>query len=531
MLTGRFHGRHLNFLILLLSMIITCFYALSWWDFTHDDAYISFRYAENLVQGNGLVFNPGERVEGYTNFLWTLMSAVVIAFGGDPAIFSKILGLISALATLVIVSLYMQKISSSGNEKNVSFAPAILSFFVPFSFWAIGGLETSFFTFWVTIGLLHTVEGKEQKLFSKASLFLVIASFTRPDGLYFWVIAFTYSMLIASGRRYETVFKWFMPHVVFFLPYFIWRWSYYGWLFPNTYYVRMGTDFAQNRELWYSGFHYLLDFFSVNGGISLIFFLFDAILITSFRGKKFFVAVISLTFLHLIRVGGDEKVFSRLIVPVLPLLAILLAEWIRANGPRIRSFFPVGEDAGSAFSNFFRRILAVFVPLLLFIVLWGVLLQANNDKSSLNYIKRHISLYCIRAKAAGQWIHKHALPGETMAARAIGILGYYGKIPCFDLLGIVDEHIAHLPLKPGQATAHGKSDLIHIIRKKPTYVFFMLHNPEKMGYRPFKIHLDIDRNRAKPMLLFKYDPTLSPDTQYMKNPDENQGLLKPVMSQ
>ncbi|MCX7840525.1 MAG: hypothetical protein N2559_13895, partial [Anaerolineae bacterium] len=38
-----------------------------------DDAYISFRYAQNALRGHGLVFNPGERVEGFTNFLWTAL--------------------------------------------------------------------------------------------------------------------------------------------------------------------------------------------------------------------------------------------------------------------------------------------------------------------------------------------------------------------------------------------------------------------------------------------------------------------------
>ena len=40
-----------------------------------DDAFISFRYARNLLDGHGLVWNPGERVEGYTNFLWTILLA------------------------------------------------------------------------------------------------------------------------------------------------------------------------------------------------------------------------------------------------------------------------------------------------------------------------------------------------------------------------------------------------------------------------------------------------------------------------
>jgi hypothetical protein len=42
-------------------------------DFVSDDAYISFRYARNLAEHGQLVFNLGERVEGYTNFLWTVL--------------------------------------------------------------------------------------------------------------------------------------------------------------------------------------------------------------------------------------------------------------------------------------------------------------------------------------------------------------------------------------------------------------------------------------------------------------------------
>ena len=46
-----------------------------------DDAYISYRYAQNLVDGHGLIFNVGERVEGYSNLLWTLIVAGGIALG------------------------------------------------------------------------------------------------------------------------------------------------------------------------------------------------------------------------------------------------------------------------------------------------------------------------------------------------------------------------------------------------------------------------------------------------------------------
>lgn len=50
---------------------------LAWFNrFIQDDAFISFRYAYNLVNGIGLVWNEGERIEGYTNFLWTLAMSI-----------------------------------------------------------------------------------------------------------------------------------------------------------------------------------------------------------------------------------------------------------------------------------------------------------------------------------------------------------------------------------------------------------------------------------------------------------------------
>ena len=52
--------------------------------FLCDDAFISFRYTRNLLEGHGLVFNPGEYVEGYTNFLWILELAAIWGIFGLP---------------------------------------------------------------------------------------------------------------------------------------------------------------------------------------------------------------------------------------------------------------------------------------------------------------------------------------------------------------------------------------------------------------------------------------------------------------
>jgi len=77
--------------------LLTVLIAAGWlaWTrrFVQDDAFISFRYARNWVNGHGLVFNPGERVEGYTNFLWTLLCALPIKMDWDPVFFTTIVGI------------------------------------------------------------------------------------------------------------------------------------------------------------------------------------------------------------------------------------------------------------------------------------------------------------------------------------------------------------------------------------------------------------------------------------------------------
>ena len=55
-------------------------------DFTLENAYITFRYAQHFANGQGLVYNAGERVEGYTNFLWTVLLGIAIRFGATQSV-------------------------------------------------------------------------------------------------------------------------------------------------------------------------------------------------------------------------------------------------------------------------------------------------------------------------------------------------------------------------------------------------------------------------------------------------------------
>ncbi|HEY4491844.1 MAG TPA: hypothetical protein VI958_07560, partial [Acidobacteriota bacterium] len=75
--------RALFFLVILMIFIwaVADAYQRRW---VTDDIFIGFRYAQNLVDGRGLVYNTGERVEGYTNFLWVLIMAGGLLVGIKP---------------------------------------------------------------------------------------------------------------------------------------------------------------------------------------------------------------------------------------------------------------------------------------------------------------------------------------------------------------------------------------------------------------------------------------------------------------
>jgi|GEM_PF-1909000 len=78
--------------VFLVAILVIFSRHVSYFDFVCDDAFISFRYAKNLVTHGELVYNIGERIEGYTNFLWTLLIAGGIWLGADPVHFAKTLG-------------------------------------------------------------------------------------------------------------------------------------------------------------------------------------------------------------------------------------------------------------------------------------------------------------------------------------------------------------------------------------------------------------------------------------------------------
>src|SRR5437867_5557888 len=83
-------------------------------NFVTDDAFISFVYSRNLAEHGQLVFNLGERVEGYTNFLWTVLLAGLMKLGWQPESSSLWLGGAFAVATLAVCAALSRRLWERG---------------------------------------------------------------------------------------------------------------------------------------------------------------------------------------------------------------------------------------------------------------------------------------------------------------------------------------------------------------------------------------------------------------------------------
>jgi len=241
-----------------------------------EDAAISFAYAKNLVAGEGLVTYPGgERVEGYSNGLWVFVNAFVHFFGVPLWTSAKVLGCVFGLATLPIVFGLMRLMRPNGRGDVALLAPAMLAVSPQFVIWNASGLENSLFCFLLAFGCLRLVKESTHRCFPWSAVLFALLTMTRPEGLMYAVIAlFARVLYCAADRRLLPLLTWVGVFLVPWGLYNGWRYWYFAWEWPNTYYAKLGSGRTFRPFSWTShGWKYINAYFVSHGlflGIPLL---------------------------------------------------------------------------------------------------------------------------------------------------------------------------------------------------------------------------------------------------------------------
>jgi hypothetical protein len=409
----------------------------SFGNIVQDDAYISFRYADNLVAGNGLVYNVGERVEGYTNFLWTLLIAAAAKAGIAAPAAGRWFGVAASLGAITLTALLGRRYA--GEYMGVV-AAAMLAVNGDFLLEAAQGLETSFFVLLVTAAAWRASEEYVDPARKPLSALPIILTFlTRPDGVLVFAAALPFYVATARAnpRRFAL---WLGAVAVAGVAYEAWRISYYGAFLPNTFYAKVGT---QKTEFIY-GLKYVASFLLRYMPILLV-------LPLAVKPRKVFYPwglLFVLILAYVLAVGGDMKPSSRFFQPIIPLALV--------------AFAAAARDIVTTSTALRRRAL----PLLAAALVATSLLQFVPGFVYAGQYRQPQELH----RVAGKWLAENATPDATLATTAAGIIPYYSGLYTIDMMGLTDAYVAHHGKRTASLPGHELAATEYVLDRKPDFV-------------------------------------------------------------
>ncbi len=417
--------------------------------FIQDDAFISFRYAQNLVQHGELTWNPGEadRVEGYTNFLWTLLMTIPHLLSIDPVTFSMALGLFFALGSFITFWHLSAYILTGFSYRLL--ALVLLGTNYTFSAYATGGLETQMQAFLILLGVLITLKltsddsPKNPLTLITLSIITALALLTRLDTALLLFILYTaiglhlltakLPLIKSAGTAALAV----LPAVLILGTWFDWKLGYYGELLPNTFYAKTG---GLSFNAIYNGIFYLYKFaHSYLLFPFAILFLFYVPRLARRPVLRMLIAMTGIWLLYIIYVGGDFMEF-RFLVPIIPFIMLLITALIQLISVKeVKYTLVILMLAGS----FHHQQTFTFI----------------NGIEPVGILAGHLT------KPAENWVGA----GKTLAAlfpdkddpvviavSAAGAIPYYSQLPTVDVLGLNDKWIARQGITASKRAGHQK---------------------------------------------------------------------------
>lgn len=384
---------------------------------TIDDAYISLRYAQNLTRGDGLVFNPGERVEGYTNFLWVIVAAAAMALRAPPeislvAVSTLACGVLAVHSVRRARALAADDPPAPGGLPAGAFTGALLATSTGLALHVNGGLESVAYAALLTLAGSALVDGRARAFAALTSL----AFLTRPEGALLGLLG-TAWLLQRSRRRAETLRDTVGVFALALAPYLAWKLWYYGALLPNTLRAKQpelatGLRYVAWLAAWAAA---LLGAASLGAPATL-----------RSRPRRAYLAMWAAHTAAVALQGGDWMDGYRLLLPSLPWLFIALDAPLRALFARPKS--PRGWVGA----------LAALGALGWWLHANGASTLAQRDKVTRTTMRDAVRVALMREITAKGY--------RSVATFDIGLTGYAAPgLRVVDLGGLTDVAIARAP--------------------------------------------------------------------------------------
>ena len=328
----------------LVLFIGTLLFGLQYYYQVNEDAWISFKYARNLVEGYGLVSNPGDATqEGYSNLLLVLLLAFFNSILNiDIVHTAKIIGLVSVGAIVASVPLFVRLVFSSVYPVHYLAWLIILpiGFSQYMSFWATQGLETSLYALMIWVIVYFTLQVVLKSTYQKIWLLAILGFMSlnvRPEGLMNFPVSLGVIIFSAflDQRLDKQFFKELIQGVILFIilvtALFSFKWCYFGDVLANPSHVKLAT------AIWLNPYPYFIDYFKTKGIVFTVITLISlcggliSALFSLSKGHFIPVKIISvcLAFLasqtfFIYYSGGDYMMHARFLITHYPLLVLTI---------------------------------------------------------------------------------------------------------------------------------------------------------------------------------------------------------------
>jgi hypothetical protein len=410
-----------------------------------DDAYISFRYGKHLAEGLGLVFNEGIRIEGYTNFAWTLLSAAAIARGDDPMVCARVVGVLCYALIAATLTYLWFKWTERDAFRWVGF-PVLWLLFARSGFAAHAGtgLETmavALLILWVGVAAFAC-----RLPWWVSSLLAALLCLTRADGvLVVLVVGLLLLMQPEGGRRlrYMAAAKWASIPVAAVMIHTLWRLAYYEQLVPNTYYAKAGGLYA-----WVRGASYLgtVVYAVPEIGVLLLTAIVGLVLT---RGRArgviaYAVLYAAIYALYLMQSGGDfmEYRFMWTVYPVL-LLAGFRSLVLIASQRRAAGVLGVAALVGLTFTQHPEETDSFGFP---------TIVRDGFGFQSLELM----DLMVQEGSLVGRRLKEVLPPDTTIATTLAGTVAYFSELPTVDQWGLSEPYVRNVAAPGNYRRGHVK---------------------------------------------------------------------------
>lgn len=451
-----------------------------------DDAMISMRYAQHLAAGQGIVWNIGESpIEGYTNFTWMLLMAVLHWAGLPDRLVSLPMMLVSGLVLLATAAATSRVTREIGGDRVAAVVAATcVAFFFPLVYWSLRGFEVGASTLVAVLASLTAIRlvGRFEWNTGLAFAFLCVLGVTiRLDFIAQILVMVAFLALGALLQRRMVVFAGVVAAIGAGLAAFaLFKLWYFGDVFPNTYYLKLTGASLMTRAkegLWVFVDVAWEDIGIVVAGTAGAFLAFPR-LIT--KPVVMLAGLFATQIAYSIYSGGDYNEYdvggaNRFITQGMPFLFILfgvgVAELLRRAG-----VYGTPDRSGS------WRLAAV--PL--FIGAATIAITSGDEWFKWGVGNAPELGKEIRRVEAGLLIRSGTDDSAIIAVHAAGQIPYFARRTALDLFGKSDPVVAKGPSVGPFRPGHNKFNLdYHVGQLKPDIVVVGVGGGGPLDPRPF----------------------------------------------